>query len=132
VPNFNQVILVGNLTRDPDLKHMPSSDVVSSCAMAINRKWTGKDGKPREDATFVEFSAYGKIGEILNQYGRKGLPIMIEGRLKLDQWTAQDGSKRNRLMVIAENIQLLGRPDKQDATHPDASPAQAASDETPW
>ncbi len=107
--NFNKVMLMGNLTRDPELKYLPNQTAVCDFGLAVNRTWTGPDGVKKEETTFVDCSTFGKTAEILAKYKKKGDPIFVEGRLKLDQWEAQDGSKRSKLKVIIENFQFLNR-----------------------
>lgn len=106
--NFNKVILMGNLTRDPQLKYLPSNMAVCEFGMAINHRWRDKEGNQREEVCFVDVSAFGRQGETINQYMAKGRPILIEGRLKYDSWTAQDGSKRNKLSVVADAFTFVG------------------------
>lgn len=106
--NFNRVILMGNLTRDPELKYLPSNTAVCEFGLAVNRRWRDKDGNQKEDVCFVDCSAFGKSGETINQYMSKGKPILIEGRLKFDSWTAQDGTKRSKLSVVVENFTFVG------------------------
>ncbi len=106
--NFNKVILMGNLTRDPQLKYLPSNTAVCEFGLAINHKWRDRDGNLKEDTCFVEVSAFGKQGENINQYMNKGGAILVEGRLKFDSWTGQDGQKRSRLTVVAQNSQFVG------------------------
>ncbi|MBI5864022.1 MAG: single-stranded DNA-binding protein [Planctomycetes bacterium] len=108
--NFNRVILAGNLTRDPQLKYLPNNTAVCEFRLAMNRRWRDKDGNQHEDVCFVDVAAFGRQGETINQYMAKGRSILIEGRLKFDQWTAQDGSKRSKLSVVAENFTFLGGP----------------------
>jgi single-strand DNA-binding protein len=107
--NLNKVMLMGNLTRDPELKYLPSQTAVCDFAMAVNRTWTGQDGVRKEETTFVDCSCFGKTAEVLSKYKKKGDPLFVEGRLKLDQWEAQDGSKRSKMRVIVENFQFLNR-----------------------
>ncbi len=118
--NVNKVMLAGNLTRDPELSYLPSQTAVVSFGMAINRKWKGKDGQQQDETCFVDCVSFGKQAETLNKYMTKGKPIFIEGRLKFDSWTAQDGSKRSKHKVVIEGFQFL--PDgqqhgAQDAPH---------------
>lgn len=107
--NFNKVMLMGNLTKDPTLRYLPSQTAVCDFGMAVNRTWTGTDGVKKEEVTFVDCDAFGKTAELLAKYKKKGDPLFVEGRLKLDQWEAQDGTKRSRLKVIVENFQFLNR-----------------------
>ena len=106
--SYNRVILMGNLTRDPQLKYLPNNTAVCEFGLATNRKWRDRDGNMKEDTCFIEVAAFGRMGETLNQYMSKGKPILIEGRLKFDSWTGQDGTKRSKLSVVAENMQFLG------------------------
>jgi len=106
--NFNKVILAGNMTRDPQLKYLPSNTPVAEFGMAINRKWRSQDGQQREDVCFVDCTAFGRSAETINQYMRKGQPMLVEGRLKFDQWEGKDGQKRSRLTVVVEGFQFLG------------------------
>ncbi len=106
--NFNKVILAGNLTRDPQLSYLPSNTPVAEFGLAINRKWRGQNGEMREETCFVDCSCFGKQAETLNQYMTKGRPLLVEGRLQLQQWTAKDGTKRSKHKVIVEQFQFLG------------------------
>ncbi len=107
--SFNRVLLLGNLTRDPQLKYLPSQTPVVEFGLAMNRKFKTGTGEEREEVCFVDCSAFGRIAEVINQYCQKGRPIFIEGRLKLDQWEdKQGGGKRSKLTVVVENMQLLG------------------------
>lgn len=104
--NFNRVVLMGNLTRDPEFK-MAGDLAICKLGMAVNRKT-----KDREDVTFVDLTAFGRQAELINQYLTKGSPLFIEGRLSWSSWDAADGSKRSKLEVIIENFQFMGgRPD---------------------
>jgi single-strand DNA-binding protein len=100
--SYNRVILLGNLTRDPQLKYLPNNTAVCEFGLAVNRNYRDRDGNQREDTTFVDISAFGKPAETINQYMSKGRPLLVEGRLKFDSWTAQDGGKRSKLSVVAE------------------------------
>jgi len=104
---FNKVLLMGNLTRDPQLSYTPNQTAVVDFGLATNRRWTGQDGTQRDETCFVDCRAFGRTAENINKYFSKGKPIFIEGRLTFDSWTAQDGSKRSRLRVTVENFQFL-------------------------
>lgn len=108
--NFNKVILLGNLTRDIELRYSQGGQPIAKTGLAINRKFTGGDGQSRETTCFVDITAFGKQAEILNQYVAKGSPLFVEGRLEYSTWEAQDGGKRNKLEVIVENFQFIGAP----------------------
>lgn len=105
--NFNKVMLMGNLTRDPQLSYLPSQTAVVDFGLAVNRRWTGKDGQDRNEVCFVDCRAFGRQAENINKYLSKGRAIFIEGRLTFDSWTAQDGSKRSKHRVTVENFQFL-------------------------
>ena len=105
--NFNKVILMGNLTRDPQLSYLPSQTAVVDFTIAVNRRWTGQDGQKREEVCFVDCRAFGKPAETINKYCKKGKPLMVEGRLTFDSWTGQDGVKKSKLRVTVENFQFL-------------------------
>ncbi len=119
--NFNRVILLGNLTRDPQLRYLPNNTAVCEFGLAVNRRWRDADGNMREETCFVDVSAFGRQAETINQYMSKGRPILIEGRLKFDSWTAQDGSRRSKLSVVAERFQFVG-PRGEVAPEPAAAP----------
>jgi single-strand DNA-binding protein len=106
--SFNKVILAGNLTRDPQLKYLPNNTAVCDFGLAVNHRWRDKEGNQREDVCFVDIAAFGRQAEIINQYMTKGKPILIEGRLKLDQWTDKEGNKRSRHNVVLEGFTFLG------------------------
>jgi single-strand DNA-binding protein len=100
--NLNKVMLIGNLTRDPVMSYLPSQTAVVEFGLAVNRTWTGQDGVKKEETTFVDCSAFGKLAETINTYKRQGDPIYVEGRLKLDQWEDQQGNKRSKMRVVVE------------------------------
>ncbi|MDG2022624.1 MAG: single-stranded DNA-binding protein [Phycisphaerales bacterium] len=108
MPSFNQVILIGNLTRDVELRHTPSNQTVANIGMAMNRQYQTKDGERREEVTFVDCEAWGRQAEVMAQYLSKGRPVMIQGRLKLDTWQDKEGGNRSKLKVVVENFQFLG------------------------
>jgi len=109
--SFNKVILIGNLTRDPELRYTPKGTAIAKIGLAVNRVWTSEGGEKREEVTFIDVDVFGRTAENVGQYMRKGRPIMIEGRLKLDQWDdKQTGQKRSKLGVVAETVQFLGGP----------------------
>jgi single-strand DNA-binding protein len=105
--SMNKVVLMGNLTRPPEVKTLPSGNSVCEFGLAINRKFTTRDGDEREEVTYVELSCFGRGGEVIKQYCDKGSPLFVEGRLRYDSWQNDKGEKRNRLSVIVDNFQLL-------------------------
>jgi single-strand DNA-binding protein len=106
--SYNKVILLGNMTRDPQLTYLPSQTPVVEFGLATNRRWRGQDGTDREETCFVDCQMFGKRAEVINKYLHKGAPIFLEGRLKFDSWQAQDGSKRSKLRVFVENFEFVG------------------------
>jgi single-strand DNA-binding protein len=123
---FNKVILMGNLTRDPQLSYLPSQTAVVDFGLAVNRRWRSREGEEKNDTCFVDCRAFGRSAENINKYLKKGNPLLIEGRLTFDQWTAQDGTKRSQWTaqdgtkrskhrVTVENFQFVGGPQAQAA-----------------
>jgi single-strand DNA-binding protein len=107
--NLNKVMLIGNLTRDPELRHTPKGTAVAELGLAINRVWRDEQGQKQEDTTFVDVTLWGRQAEVAQQYLTKGSPCYIEGRLNLDTWDDKaTGQKRSKLKVVGETLQLLG------------------------
>jgi single-strand DNA-binding protein len=107
--SFNKVILLGNLTRDPEVRYTPKGSAVCDLGIAINRQYTLDSGEKREEVTFVDVVLWSRLAEIAGEYLKKGRPVFIEGRLQLDTWDdKQSGQKRSKLRVIGETMQLLG------------------------
>src|SRR3954468_24805801 len=107
--NFNRVFLMGNMTRDPQLKFLPSQMAVAEFGIATNRKFKTQSGEDREEVTFVDCSAFGRTAEVINQYFSKGKPIFIEGRLKYDTWEDKNGGgKRSKMSVVVERFEFIG------------------------
>ncbi|HEX3818317.1 MAG TPA: single-stranded DNA-binding protein [Chthoniobacterales bacterium] len=110
--NFNKVMLMGNLTRDPEIRYTPKGTAVCDIGLAINRYSTSENGEKREETTFVDVTLWGRTAEIAGEYLKKGRPVFIEGRLQLDTWDDKtSGQKRSKLKVIGEGMQLLGSRD---------------------
>jgi len=107
MPNYNKVILAGNITRDIEMSYTPAQVAIAKFGMAINRKWKGKDGQDQEETCFVDCEAWAKTGEIINQYFSKGKPILVEGRLHFSTWE-KDGQRRSKLSVTVEKFEFLG------------------------
>lgn len=109
--NFNKVLLMGNLTRDPEVRYTPKGTAIATIGLAVNRVWTNEGGEKKEEVTFVDVDVWGRQAETIGQYMAKGRSIFIEGRLKLDQWDDKEsGQKRSKLKVVCENFQFLGAP----------------------
>ena len=109
---YNKVILAGNLARDIEIKYTQSGSAIGNTAIATSRKFKSATGEQKEEVLFIDLTFFGRTAEIANQYLRKGSKVLVDGRLKLDQWTAQDGSKRSRHSVTVENLQMLGGKDE--------------------
>jgi single-strand DNA-binding protein len=107
--NLNRVLLIGNLTRDPEVRYTPKGTAVADIGIAVNRVYSGDDGERKEEVTFVDVTLWGRQAEVAQEYLKKGRQVFIEGRLQLDTWDdKQTGQKRSRLRVVAENMQMLG------------------------
>jgi single-strand DNA-binding protein len=107
--NLNKVLLMGNLTRDPEMKYLPNGTPVCELGMAINRRWNDQQsGEKKEQVCYVDLTAYGRQGETLNQYMKKGRALFVEGRLDFSQWETPEGQKRSKLRVVVENFQFIG------------------------
>jgi single-strand DNA-binding protein len=122
--NLNRVLIIGNLTRDPEVRYTPKGTAVADIGIAVNRVYSGDDGEKKEEVTFVDVTLWGRQAEVAQEYLKKGRQVFIEGRLQLDTWDdKQTGQKRSRLRVVAENMQMLGsRGDSE--TGATAPPAQ--------
>jgi single-strand DNA-binding protein len=107
--SFNKVILLGNLTRDPEVRYTPKGSAVCDLGIAVNRVYTTDGGEKREEVTYVDVVLWARLAEIAGEYLKKGRPVFIEGRLQMDSWDdKQTGQKRNKLRVVGETMQLLG------------------------
>jgi single-strand DNA-binding protein len=153
--SFNKVILVGNLTRDPEVRYIPSGKAVSEIGLAVNSSWFDKQSNQRkEEVTFVDVTLWGRQAEVAGEYLSKGRPVLIEGRLQLDSWEDKTtGQKRSKLRVVCENMQMLGSrgdagggggrsgggggtrssaPDAADSFYDDAPPEDPGGGEVPF
>jgi single-strand DNA-binding protein len=111
---FNKVILLGNLTRDPELRTIPSGQTVCGFSLAVNRSWKNAEGETQEAVDYVDCNAWGKAGELINQYMQKGRAILVSGRLQQRSWE-QDGQKRNKIEVVVEDFNFVGGPGEAPA-----------------
>lgn len=128
--SFNKVILLGNLTRDPQMRYLPSQTPIVEFGLAANRRFKTQAGEDREEVLFVDCTAFGRQAEIINQYCQKGRPLFVEGRLKYDTWEdKQGGGKRSKITVVVENFQLLGGRDAAGGGSPGPS-YDAGDDQT--
>lgn len=105
--NLNRAMIIGNLTKDPEMRYTPNGAAVTSFTVATNRKWTGQDGNPGEEVEFHDITAWGKLAEVASQILKKGAPAYVEGRLRTRSWEGQDGVKRYKTEIIAENLIAL-------------------------
>jgi len=114
---YNKIVLAGNLTRDIQIKYTQSGSAVGSTGIATSRKFKSSTGEQKEETLFVDLTFFGRTAEIANQYLKKGSKVLVDGRLKLDQWTTDDGNKRSKHTVTVENLQMLGnKEDNQQST----------------
>ena len=137
--NFNKVMLMGNVTRDIELRYTPKGTAVADIGLAVNRVRTGENGERIEETTFVDVTLWGRTAEVAHQYSGKGKPLFVEGRLHMDSWDDKaTGQKRNKLKVVAENIQLMGsaqgggpqqNPSAGNAPAQGGSPAQSGAED---
>jgi len=133
MPNYNKIIIVGHLTKDPQLSYTPNQTQVVEFGIATNRNWTSQDGTKQEEVLFVDCVMFGKRAMAIREYCSKGDPLLIEGRLKLDTWQAQDGTNRSRHRVIVENFTFMGSPkDKPQQESQKAKPDVANEDDVPF
>lgn len=108
--SFNRVTLIGNLTREPELKQTKSGLAVTDLGLAMNRSWTGENGQKQEETTFVDVTVWGKTAENAAKYLQKGRSVLVEGRLQLDTWMdSKSGQNRSKLRVVAEALQFMGQ-----------------------
>jgi len=129
--NYNKVILVGNLTRDPQMSYLPSQTAVVEFGLAVNRRWRSQDGQMKEETCFVDCRSYGKQAETLNQYMAKGRPILVEGRLQYDTWEGKDGTKRSKHRIVVERFQFLGSQGGRGAAQSQSAPASRPAPPSP-
>jgi single-strand DNA-binding protein len=109
MPNLNKVMLMGNLTRDPEIKYTPKGMAIANFGIAVNRVWSNEGGEKQEEVTFIDIEMFGRKAEVVGEYFKKGKPIYVEGRLKLDSWDDKtSGQKKSKLKVIGETFEFLG------------------------
>jgi single-strand DNA-binding protein len=129
--SLNRVLLIGNLTRDPEVRHTPKGTAVGDLGLAINMRSRTADGQVREEVCYVDVVVWGRLAENCKEFLTKGAPIFVEGRLQLDQWESQQGEKRSRLRVRAENVQFLGRATKGTGNYSENSQGRASDMDQP-
>ena len=135
--SFNKVILMGNLTRDPELRSLPSGTTVVNFGLAVSERWKDKNtGEQREEVCFVDVDAFGRQGEVVSEYFSKGKPILVEGRLRFRQWETDSGEKRSKLSVTLDRFSFVGS--RQDSEFQDGDSgtsgaiATATDDDIPF
>ncbi len=128
---YNRVILLGNLTRDVELRYSPSGLAIGKVGIATNRRFKSANGEQRDETMFIDLTFFGRTAEIANQYLKKGSKVLVEGRLVLEQWSAPDGTKRSKHSVTVESMQMIDSKATDLSTEPSiATPAQAPAQET--
>ncbi|HET6427546.1 MAG TPA: single-stranded DNA-binding protein, partial [Phycisphaerae bacterium] len=128
--NYNKVILVGNLTRDPQMSYLPNQTPVCEFGLAVNRRWRSANGEQRDETCFIDCQVYGRQAETFNQYMSKGRPVLIEGQLQFDSWEGQDGTKRSKHRINVQSFQFLGGP-RGAATQQPSQQAQRPAPQRP-
>src|SRR5947207_8234709 len=140
--SFNKIILMGNLTRDPELRYTPKGTAVAKLGLAVNRTWKTETGETKEDVLFIDVEAFSRQAETVGQYLKKGSPILVEGRLRMDTWDdKQTNQKRSKILVTAENVRFFGAGQPRQGGAPEtarnrppataAAPASEPADEQP-
>ena len=120
--SFNKIILMGNLTRDPELRYTPKGTAVAKLGLAVNRTWKTETGETKEDVLFIDVEAFSRQAETIGQYLKKGSPILVEGRLRMDTWDdKQTNQKRTKILVTAENVRFLGSGQSREGGVPAAA-----------
>src|SRR5271154_2176045 len=125
--SFNKVILAGNLTRDPELRYTPKGSAVAEFSLAVSRTWKTESGETKEEVSFIEIEAWGRQGEVIAQYMRKGRPLLLEGRLKQDTWEDKDTHKKqSKLKVVLEAFSFIDSKGGEAGTPPSDAPRRTA------
>lgn len=123
--SLNKVLLIGNLTRDPELRYLPSGQAVTTFTVAVNRAYNSNTGERKTETSFIRVVVWARRAEVCNEYLRKGSPVFVEGRLQSRSWEAQDGTKRSSIEVVANDVQFLSRAPRE--TTPESVPLPAES-----
>lgn len=124
--DFNKVILMGRLTADPELRNLASGQAVTQLRLATSKKWVSKDGEKKEETLYIDVNVWGRPAENCAQYLRKGSPVHVDGYLKLEKWTAKDGTAQSRVRVEADSVQFLDSPKAKDDSAPRQQTAPSA------
>ncbi len=128
--SLNRVLLIGNLTRDPELRYIPSGQAVTTFTVAANRTYMAPTGEKKEEVSFIRVVVWAKRAEVCHEYLKKGSPVFVEGRLQSRSWDAPDGTKRSTIEVVAQNVQFLGRGSGKQAEPRDVEPQEAIIDDS--
>lgn len=129
--NLNKVFLMGNLTRDPELRYTPAGMAIVSFGLATNRRYKSQEGEQKKETCFVDINMFGRRAEVISEYFSKGSAIYIEGRLRYEQWEAQDGQKRNKLVVVADNFEFVGGAQKGTESQTESQVVDESSTKMP-
>jgi|SRR5579871_4013712 len=129
--SYNKVLLMGNLTRDPEVRYTPKGTAIAAIGLAVNRRWTTETGEQKEEVTFVDVEVWGRQAETVGQYLSKGKPVFVEGRLKLDSWEDKEsGQKKSKMKVVCERFQFIGGPSGK-AEFKDQEPSEGGAPARP-
>jgi len=126
--SLNKVFLMGNLTRDPELRYVPSGTAVANFSIAVNRVYKDSAGEKKEEVSFIRVVVWGRMAETCSEYLTKGRPVLVEGRLQSRSWEAQDGQKRSTLEVIAQSVQFIGSRDRKQESSPGGDKTEQSSE----
>ncbi len=129
--SFNKVLLMGNLTRDPELRYIPSGQAVTTFTVAVNRTYNSQGGEKKEEVSFIRVVVWARIAEACNEYLKKGSPVFVEGRLQSRSWDGPDGTKRSTIEVVAQNVQFLSRGGRSDVPQMESASEEDAIFEAP-
>lgn len=134
MPNFNRVVLVGHLTRDPEVKTLPSGTTLAEFGIAVNRSWKIESGERKDKASFFDCKAFGKRGEVIAQYLKKGQALLVEGELEQERWEAKDGTKRSRVTINVTGFTFLAGKSQgeRDEAPPAAEEPPPSGDDIPF
>jgi len=132
MPNFNKVMFMGHMTRDPEVRSLPNGKTVTEIGLASNRRYKTEDGKQHDDVTFVDVAIWGKGGEAIAQHSHKGDPLFVEGRLSFSQWEDKKGNHRSKLSVTCENFQFLKALESRDSAPKDDDSKDVKFDDVPF
>ena len=126
--SFNKVIMMGNLTRDPQLSYLPSQTPVVEFGLASNRRWRSKEGDQREETCFIDCQAFGRMAENISKYCKKGRPLLIEGRLSFNQWETHEGAKRSKHRITIDNFTFVDTKAEAESSGSPAPPSSEGMD----